>query len=97
MTALLKWIYSMLECRQALEGAQMPLVSMPDLTLVAADSPHVAWDVTKYTDTHKPDMLAYRHLYEHTHTNIVTSEMSAGAVVCDVISLSCHVSVLAYS
>lgn len=71
----------MLECRQALEGAQMPLVSMPELTFVAADSPHVAWDVTKYTDTHKPDMLAYIHLYEHTHKHCDFRDVCRGCGV----------------
>lgn len=75
----------------------MPLVLTPDLSFVAlyitaADSLHVARDVT----THKQTRWNTRAC-AYVHGNIVTQAMSAGPVVCDVISLSCSVSVLAYS
>lgn len=48
----------------------------------AADSLHVAQDVTTNTDTQTHECM-------YAHVNIVTQAMSAGPVVCDVIRLSC--------
>lgn len=52
------------------------------------DSLHVAWDVTTNTDPHTSG-LEYKCVSMYAHIKIVTQVMSAGPVVCDVISLSC--------